>query len=340
MQRECLMAATALLLLSAGCVELDLLITINDDGSATVTETVRLTEPVLDMAATLPANEGLEVLLKRPRAEERVKLMGRGAVLVSHEVRDLLGGAKECVTVYSIPEVNDLRLCSMAVAHEDYEKWPMRLIHAPHYTDGSGYNIGTMTVHVTTPRQRGNWARPDGLKPDPPALSPADLQKYRDILPVFKDLMSGFRVSCRIDCYSPVGWATSRRAREMTREYVLLEFNDKNLDQYGTPILDNEEFILALVRWDVRSPHILNVVQHLASNLTVPVWLPHRGMSMPSFGNDRYLALPPSKSLFDKYFKGKPRYYGGDLEVPRPPNIHAREELIKWGIIRDPAGSP
>jgi hypothetical protein len=114
----------------------------------------------------------------------------------------------------------------------------------------------------------------------------------------------------------------------MTKEYYVLKFAFDNLDQYGNNILDNEEFLLALIRWDLRSPHIADVVRHSEDNLTVPVWNVNAGLNM------RYIALKPSKFLFDKYFKGKPKFYGGDLDVPKPDNIGARDELIKWGIIK------
>lgn len=319
----------------AGCVELDLTIRINADGSGTVTERVRFSEQVRDLAANLPANQGLEILLNKDRAAERVHLMGKGAKLVSHTVNDLPGGARECVTVYSIPDVNDLLVCSPAVCYLEYEESPMVLNHGPHYTDGSGYNIGRMHVFIQTRRKTQRWPRENasGLKPPPPKDSPAELQKYRDLLPVFKDLMKDFSLTLRIECYAPVRTATRRNTKANTHDYFVMLFNDKNLDNYGTNILESEEFMLALIRWDLQSPHILNVVNQCQQNLTVPVWSPYRGMATPW---QRYISLTPSAFLFKKYFKGKPRWFGGDLNPPQPTNWRSREELIKWGIIKPP----
>jgi len=336
-----LLVAAPLLLAVAGCVELDLHIKLKPDGSATVTETVRLSEQVLDLASTLPADKGLEILLKKDRAAERVALMGKGVTLVSHTVNTLPGGAKESVTVYAIPDVNDLLVCSPAVCYLEYETSPMTFIHGPHYTDGSGYNIGRMHVHAITRRKTKRWPRenPYGLKPPPPKASPAELQKYRDLLPVFKDLMRGFSLTVRIDCYAPVRTATRRNIKSDTHDYFVMLFNDKNLDNFGTEILDSEEFMLALIRWDLQSPHVIDVVKHCQQNLAVPVWAPYRGMVTPW---QRYISLTPSAFLFNKYFKGKPTYFGGDLDVPKPKgtSFKSRDELIKWGIIKPPPKKP
>jgi hypothetical protein len=320
----------------AGCVEIHLNIRVNGDGSGTVTERVRFSEQVLDLAATLPAKDGLAVLLKKDRAAERVALMGDGCTLTRHEVRDLPGGVKECVSVYDIPNINNLRVCSPAVRYLDYETAPMRLVHGPHYTDGSGYNIGKMHLYTRTLRPGKRYPRENrsGLQPRPPRASPAQTQRHRDLLPVFKDLMNDFSLTVRIECYRPVRWATRRNTKSNTPYYYVLWFTDENLDQYGSNILESEEFMLALIRWDLRSPHIARVVQHLQDNLTVPVWLPHRGMSLGAYGEDRYIALSPSRPLFNKFFKGKPTWMGGDVKAPKPARI-SREDLIKWGVIKE-----
>ena len=326
-----LCASVPLWLILAGCVELDLRVKINPDGSAVVTERVRFSEQALDLASTLPAADGLEVFLKKERAEERLRLMGKNVTFVSHEVKDLPGGAKECITVYSAPDVNDLLFCSPAVCYADFEISPMTVAHGPQYTNGSGYNIGMMVIHNITLRRPRNYGRENegGLKPPPPPISPAELQKYRDLLPVFKDLMKDFRLTCVLECYSPIAGGTRRGTKEMTREYFVIDFRDKNLDQYGTGVLDNEEFMLALIRWDLRNPAITGVCANSESNLTVPVWFPWRGMSMPW---EQYIALRPSKPLFDRFFKGKPKAFGGDLDTPA--SAQKREDLIKWGIIK------
>jgi len=312
----------------AGCVEFDLTIKINSDGSARVTERVRFSKQVLDLASTVPAKEGLDILLQKDRAADRARLMGKGARLVSHTVNDLPGGAKECVAVYTIPDVNDLRLCSPAVAYLEYETSPMTFIHGPHHTDGSGYNIGRMHVHAVTPRKTKRWPRenPYGHRPAPPPVSPAELQRYRDLVPVFKDLMRDLSLTYRIECYAPVRTATRRNTKSDTRDFFIMLFNHENLDQFGANIRDNEEFMLALIRWDLRSRHIIDVVKHCQQNLSVPVWAPNRGMAM---GWQRYISLTPSKVLWKKHFRGKPTWLGGDVDVPRPKRI-TREHLAEW----------
>src|SRR5580693_9482021 len=90
----------------AGCLQLDIRITVNEDGSATITERIRFTRQLMDLAGDRKPE--LMKLLSKEVALERMKRMGDGVVLVSHEVHDTEGASREAVIVYKVPDLNKL----------------------------------------------------------------------------------------------------------------------------------------------------------------------------------------------------------------------------------------
>ena len=84
-----LMMGMTALLLASGCLQLETRIKLHEDGSATVTERLEILPALLEMEAGATSLTGMtfERLLSRERAQERVKEMGKGVTLVSHDVR-------------------------------------------------------------------------------------------------------------------------------------------------------------------------------------------------------------------------------------------------------------
>src|SRR6185437_5777116 len=85
-------------LLLAGCLQLDVRITINEDGSATITERIRFTRQLMDLAGDRKPE--LLKLLSKENALERMKRMGDTVTLVSHEIHDAEGASKEAIIVF------------------------------------------------------------------------------------------------------------------------------------------------------------------------------------------------------------------------------------------------
>lgn len=301
--RFLLWLAVSACVVMAGCIELDLHIKVNADESVVVTERVRFSEQILDLASRLPANEGLAVLLKKERAEERVKQMGEGCRLVSHEVKDLPGGARESITVYKIADLNKLRVCSPALLVRGHEKSHMGFRFYPQY-EGSWNVVGWhMLTRLNTPSPEQKSRRDPYWQDRPPALTPAEVQKYRELLPVLTDLMKDLKFTLAIEYWHPIARGVAREAKSLPKKIYIMKYDETNLDQWGGRILDNEEFMLAVMRWDLESPHVTSVVRHFGSNLSIPVWNKARGTS--GTGWHGQIAVKPSKHMHDKYYKNR-----------------------------------
>ena len=304
-ERAVLLLAAPALLALAGCVELDVHIKVNADESVVVTETVTFSEQVLDLASTLPSGEGLEGLLNKERSEERVKQMGEGCTLVSHKVENLPGGARQCVTVYRIADLNKLRVCSPALLVRGHERSHMGFRFYPQY-EGSWNVVGwCMLTRLHTPSPDRKSSRDPYWQARPPALTPAEMQKYRELLPVLADLMDDLKLTMTIEYWHPIARGVSREARSLPTRIYIMKYDETNLDHWGGRILDNEEFMLALMRWDLDSPHVTSVVRHFGSNLAIPVWNKGRGTS--GTGWHGQIAVKPSKQMHDKYYKNRPK---------------------------------
>ncbi len=102
------LGSAGLSLALAACMQLDTHVKLHEDGSATVTEKLRFSRRLLDLSGKEGSEQDLAGLLAKEAALERVKGMGKGAVLVSHEVKDVEGGAREAVAVYKIDDLNEL----------------------------------------------------------------------------------------------------------------------------------------------------------------------------------------------------------------------------------------
>lgn len=288
---------------AAGCVELDLHIQVNADESVVVTERVRFSEPILDLASTLPANEGLQVLLNRERAAERVQLMGEGCQLTSHTVTDLPGGAKEMVAVYTIADLNKLKVATPAFMVRGWGRSHMAFRFYPQY-EGSWNVVGWhMLTRVNTPSPDQKSSRDPYWQDRPPQLSPVEMQKYRELLPVVSDLMKDLRLTMVIEYWAPIAAGVTRERKSNTPRIYLIKYDETNLDQYGGRILENEEFMLALMRWDLDSPHVTGVLQHFGGNLSIPVWNRARGTSGMGFHGQ--VAVRPSPQMHEKYYKNR-----------------------------------
>src|SRR5204862_4295838 len=93
---------------------------LNEDGSATVTEKLRFSRRLLDLSGPEGSEKDIASLLKKEAAQERAKHLGKSAVLVSHELKDVEGGARESIAVYKLDDLNELHYVSPFAAYKDY----------------------------------------------------------------------------------------------------------------------------------------------------------------------------------------------------------------------------
>ena len=295
------LAGAALLLLAAGCLQVETRVKVEEDGSATITERVRFSRRLLDLARMRKGGEDLEAYLGRERVLERVEQMGEGAKLVSHEIRDAEGGGRECVSVIKIPDLNNLRYVSPFLDRYRYPKHTVLefsltpCYESPHW----GLWPGQMAVRVSPATSERAPRRPEGEEPPAPP-TPAELQVFRDLKPVFRDVLQGFQVRLVVESYAPIGLARGyyyyRGQKSATRQYDLIDFSSEDLDRLGYEFLGNEEIMLELLRFQLAGDDLMATIEQHPNNPNVPVYHT-RGIPPITFR--------PSRALFDRHFKGK-----------------------------------
>jgi len=302
-------AAAALLAATAGCLQLETLIRVHQDGSATITERLQFSERLLDMSRTAGPDLDVAPLLTKKAALERMKEMGAGMTLVSHEVRDAERGARESVTVFKIPDISNFQYVSPYLAVAKYPKHVvLKCTMFPVYTSTwYGRRAGQMAVTFKPATQERRSGKPAEPPPPPP---PSEVQALRELEPLFRDLMEGLSIKITFEAYEPLRFRTYYRYRgqkALTTKYDLIDFTDDNLDKYGGKFLENEEIVLELMQI---KPGGANVVSHTkghAENESLPVYHP---TGTPE------IYFRPSRQLFDKHFAGKTLHFdkraGGD----------------------------
>jgi len=312
----------ALLLTAAGCLQIETKIALHPDGSATITERLNFSRKLLDMAAGKDLPLQLETLLTRKAALERMQHMGKGIKLVSHQTRSGPKGSKESVTVFNIPDLADFVYVSPFIPAR--EKGPDRIpglktVVWPTYHDHHSwaYLAGWMCVSFRPVGLPKPPAKPkDKPAPPMPGRSPLESQAFRDLRPVFRDLMKTMKIKIVFESYAPVlttrfGW---RNANAGTHKADLIDFAaDHNMDARSFPFLENEEVMVDLLRLDFGSNWLKNNVRGWQTNRTLPVL--HSGGG---------IFFRPSAHYFNKHFKGKM------LKHHFKPAIPAKFESIGW----------
>ena len=283
-------------LLSAGCLQLDLQIEMEDDGGATLTERIWLSRALLEL------NSDLQHHLLRESALERMKIMGKGMTLVNHKVNKLGDGSAESLAVFHIPVIEDLRLPNPFL--QDGRPAPMvRFEFRPIYSSPSRPGeVGNVSVRLV-PTESPADSNVGSESTAPQAASPRELEVFRKLQPVFADLMRDFAV--RVTLIVPNQPTKSGRPAGPLR-IRLLSFTGADLDRNGAPFLENEEAMLALLQLRLNDPSILTHTAQFPRNERVPV---HRGSN--PYGSTHF-QIRPTRSLFQKYFAGRSRSEGGD----------------------------
>ena len=293
-----LTAAGGGLALLSGCLQLNVRISLQPDGSAVITERVRFSRELLDLGAKAGDRLRVAPLLEKKAFLDRMKHMGEGIKLVSHKVSDVEKGAREAAVVFKVSDIRKLRYVSPFLAVPGGEKrsviaFDMFPVLADHWAGRRG---GQMAVTV---EPLGKAPRTSGKEDRPKGPSPRQLQILRDLRPVFRDIMKDFRLKLTFESYAPLRFRQYYRYRGRqagTKEFDLLDFSDADLDGYGYSFLDNEEVMLELLRGQIDGPNLLQHVREHGTNLTLPVFHP---TGVPEI----YFA--PSRKLFDTHLAGK-----------------------------------
>ncbi len=298
LRRLPLPAALLLLPLLGGCLQLDVLVQLQPDGAAVVTERLRLSRELLDLDTRASAGLRVRPLLEKAAFLERAKHMGKGVRLLSHQLRDAEKGAREAVAVFRIDDLRELKYVSPFLSLSDYPKRSVIEFGMFELTQDTWYGRQAGQLAVTV-KPVGREPR-GGKKEEPPkGPSPRELQVLRDLRPVFRDLLKDFRLKLTFESYAPLRFRQYYRYRGMragTKRFDLLDFADDDLDNYGYAFLDNEEVMLELLRGQLDGPNVLEHVKAHGTNLTLPVFHP---------GGVPEIYFRPSRQLFDKLFLDK-----------------------------------
>ena len=318
------------LMLAGGCLQIETRIKLHEDGSATITERIQLSQRLLEANARAGAGTDILSSIGKESALERMKGMGKGVELVSHEVRQADGGAQEAVAVYRIADISEFRYVSPHLAAVDYPKHTvLQCTLFPVYeSTWYGRQAGQMAVTFkpTTEDRRGAEESAKGP-------TPLDQQVLRDLRPVFADMMKDFHIRFIFESYAPLRFRQYygyRGQGAATKSYDLIDISDKDLDKYGYGFLLNEEVMLEILSLRPDGPNLLGHIGDGSSDPTLPVYRP-RGTPEIYFN--------PSRPLFDKLFQGKTLKFEERFGGPRPADFNeiGHKELPRQG---SPAPDP
>ena len=321
-----------LLLLAGGCLQIETRVKLNEDGSAVITERVRLSRQLLDLAGERKAE--LLRTLGREAALDRMKQMGQGLVLVKHELRDAEGASKESWAEFTVDDINKFQYVSPWPAYGDYPennvvKCEMRPIY-------KGRFAGAMSVDFRHEKNPQGRRPPPKDAPAPPAITPLDLQVYRELGPITRDMLSGLRLKFSFESYAPVHSVMGVRGESSGATVVdLLDVSDANMDKWGGAFLENEEVMLELAQLQFEGSNVVQNVQGYWSNETLPVFFPAGSPCMWYTWGPR-IRFAPSRPLFDKHFAGKNVDY---TENPPEKPVPAEFDKIGWQKRKTQAGA-
>jgi hypothetical protein len=314
-----------LLLLAGGCFQIETVVNLHEDGSATITERFQLSRRLMEFEKR-GGGPALARGLTREAALERMKLMGKGIALVSHEQRDGEAGAKEAVSVFKIPDVTEFQYVSPFLGTAGYPGHCMMKCEVAAGGGPPGYMYVMFRPFVNDAAKAKVEAPKTAEKNPPKGPSPAELQALRHLQPVVRDLLEGIHVKFTIRSYAPVHYAWGvpgvRNGAANTHDFYLIDFSDKDLDAYGGSFLENEEILLELEQMQLEGPNIRQHLYGMIDNLTLPLFY-SRGAPI--------MAFRPSRHYFDRFYAGKTLDFGPrdggkrpakfeEVGWPRPPN--------------------
>jgi len=312
----------AAILGAAGCLQLETKIKFKEDGSATVTERLNFSQRLLEMAKGDKGGTSLESLLTREAAAERAKQMGPGVTLASHELREGEKGSRESLATYEVPDLTNLVYVSPFVGWRGYQAQGLKISMAPNLTWGEWRRQAvTPGSLIITFESRPYPAGAAGGKKEAAASatnSPLDVQAFREIAPVFADLLEDLRIRITFEAYCTIGnyhGLAHRDESSRVKHTDLMNISGKQMDKYGYGFIENEEIMV-----DLLLGHLGLEAREPASY--GPFWSDHlRGMqenpTLPLIhqGSRAAVMLAPSPALFKKHLEGKTLDWTGAINL-------------------------
>ena len=288
--------AGAAIILLCGCLQIETHVKLHQDGSATITERVQFSKRLLEFRDKDHPELNIAALLQKPAVLARMKHMGKGIKLLSHTARNAEKGARECVSVFKIPHITDFRYVSPYLGKADYAKEKAIVCRTwPYYRNTwDGKRAGWMAIAFHSASKRHG-------KPGYKVPSPADLQVYRQLKPVFEDMLKNVHLKFTFEGYGPVvvRRAGQRDRGTRTHKAHLIDVAAGRLDRYGSKFIANEEAMAELLQMQINGPHVrANAGFGSSSQL------------FRFYDGGCEILFRPSKHYFDKHFTGKSLNFG------------------------------
>lgn len=297
------------LLFTSGCFQLETIVKLHEDGSATITERFRVSQYILEIENSSGIVHKMSDGLKREAVMERLQSMGSGISLISHETHEVNGGHRESVSVFKIKDATEFRYASPYIAFGGYRGQCMMKgkVEPRLYTDNynpPGYAYFSFVPETTDPAwlkdyQEKERARERSKDSPPKVPTPLEQQVLRQIQPIVQDMLRGFLLRFTFECYAPLyaewGAPGVRNGSSNTQKLDMIDVSDKNLDLSNLPILENEEIMLELMQLQFNGPNLRNNMEGYVSNLVLPL-----------LRNRQQAAIfKPSRPIFDKIYAGQ-----------------------------------
>lgn len=301
---------TIFLMTLTGCMEVETRIIMQLDGGAIVKETIKVHKELLDFKDDA-GNPVIMQFLEKKACEDRAKLMGATVSLTNHAIKSLNGGVKMCEAEYKISDIRELNVINPFLCYSNYPQMgAAKFTLTPVMMTNYFGKCGEVMINVTTEKpgtsDQKRWQRGEPLIKIP---SPAILQKYRILQPVFKDLMKEFKVSVIFESYASLYTNFGLRDRtSQPRSCELFSFSGSDYDNEGGMLLDNDEIMQELLRlkfWDL---NFVRAAEAFPNNNTTPVVTGYGspyGNTWGAGGGGVGVCFKASKQLWARYFEGK-----------------------------------
>jgi hypothetical protein len=297
--------------LVSGCMQIETVVKLNQDGSALITERLRLSKRLLAAGARAGGERNVARFLTREAALKRMASMGTGLTLKKHERRDLPTGDREATATFKLADINDFRYVSPWLGYADYPaNNTVKCVVKPSYSHAhKSWALGLNFVNLKP------LPKPESGQDAAPVKgpSPLEMQAYRDLAPLVQNAFEGFHVKFTFESYAPIQIEKLFRdhpGRCRGKTIDLIDFSWDDRDTFDQPFLENEEALLDIMRLDFISGDIESQTRTFRNNPTLPVFRPRCMHRLVSFA--------PSRILFDKYFKDKKLETTGRWARPRP----------------------
>ncbi|MCX7806501.1 MAG: hypothetical protein N3A38_15140 [Planctomycetota bacterium] len=276
MRRVCrILASLGLAAAAGGCLEAGYVIRLDEDGGGRVTETLGFASRLLRLEARLPEAKGRKIadLLTRERVEERAKAMGEGVSVEDWKLEDTPEGGKRMTTVYRFKDINKLTLCMFPMGH-GWDRYDMKFEYSV------SNNPKAPWIHLACVYE--NMIKHQDVTPGwhadrrtLPTVSEQEMQDIRRLLPVFKDMIRGFRLTVRLEVYELSKWASYTRGRAIcahANHISMTGGRETLLDVRDMDLIANDDALLVLASWRQLGNEIL--VQRM---LDLPWQFPYYG---------------------------------------------------------------